>query len=145
MGFDYIDSFMKSIAPDLPKDLYYLNFIGITDPKTGFASNSAVKMLQQVLMTRKIFGAHGANDGLAEYPGLGTDRTLTPNSATLTFNSDHSILPGDLDGINFREVLNRNMGMAAIFEFIIKRDELTKTMPAAHPADVAVACRTHFR
>ena len=145
MEFNYIENFIGSIKADLPQDLYYLNFIGVTDPKTGFASNTAVKMLQQVLMTKAFFGAHGANDGLAEYPGLGTDRNLTPNSATLTFNSDHSILPGDLDGINFREVVNRNTGMAAIFEFIIKRDELSKTMPAAHPADVAVACRTHFR
>ena len=144
MEFDYIDKFIGSIKEDLPKDLYYLNFIGITDPKTGFASNTSVKMLQQVLMTKSIFGAHGANDGLAEYPGLGTNRELTPNSATLTFNSDHSILPGDLDGINFREVVNRNTGMAAIFEFIIKRNELSKTMPAAHPADIAIACRNHF-
>jgi hypothetical protein len=145
MSFDYIEEFMASVRDSLPKDLYYLNFIGITDPRTGFASNTAVKFLQQTIMTRKIFAPHGANDGLAEYPGLGTDRNLTPNSATLTFNSDHSILPGDLDGINFREVLNRNTGMAAIFEFIIKRDELSKTMPAAHPVDIATACRSHFR
>lgn len=115
-----IEKFFAPVAPHLPNDVIYYNFIGI-NKTNGIVKDPKMNYLQTNYVRGKFssfFKKIGANDGFIEYPGteLTTEHIANGRIYSLAFDAGHAILDGNF---NKYPLMNQELNRKAVIGSVL--------------------------
>ncbi|MFL5784485.1 MAG: hypothetical protein ACJ76H_07755 [Bacteriovoracaceae bacterium] len=100
-----IDALYNDVRPQFPKDVPYVNLIGVI-PDDGILKNDTTAMMPFIKANRMLNIGKGANDGFLEYPKSQISSAWGPKVFNIPLEGSHMITDGKFDELDFRNSKN---------------------------------------
>lgn len=126
MKSSVIEKTLIHSAPDLDKDIFYINITGAPMTNEVFHGNSPMKPILQYNI-RNTF-VNSANDGFLEMPNTLIPAYISQNQASLVLDSSHLLTDGRLEEFKIEQESNRRILYYSVIKTILKKAEMREPM-----------------